>query len=172
MADTQLQSLTENTTPALTDLLYIVDDPAGTPLSQKITVQNARSGHVEVGQIWNASPADGQTYYFGTFPSATLTTAASVRKQYVLKAATITRAHISWVASAGTTENSSLYVRINNTTDMTLTTTLAITAAGNAAVTGLSQALAVGDYFEIKWVCPTWVTNPTAVYLYVQLLCE
>lgn len=40
MADSKLTGLTANTTPALTDLLYLVDDPGGTPLSQKITVAN------------------------------------------------------------------------------------------------------------------------------------
>lgn len=39
-ADTKVTALTENTAPAATDLLYIVDDPGGSPLSQKITVAN------------------------------------------------------------------------------------------------------------------------------------
>lgn len=39
MANTALTDLTANTTPALTDILYLVDDPSGTPLSQKITLQ-------------------------------------------------------------------------------------------------------------------------------------
>lgn len=34
----KLTAYTENTTPVSTDILYIVDDPAGTPLTQKITV--------------------------------------------------------------------------------------------------------------------------------------
>jgi len=38
MADSKLTGLTANTNPALTDLTYLVDDPGGTPLSQKITV--------------------------------------------------------------------------------------------------------------------------------------
>lgn len=40
MADTKVTALTELTTPAGGDLLYIVDDPAGTPLSRKVTVTN------------------------------------------------------------------------------------------------------------------------------------
>ena len=38
MADTKITALTANTTPLTTDLLALVDDPAGTPLSQKITI--------------------------------------------------------------------------------------------------------------------------------------
>ena len=40
MADTKVTALTELTTPAGVDLLYIVDDPSGTPLSRKCTVAN------------------------------------------------------------------------------------------------------------------------------------
>lgn len=36
-ADTKLTALTQNSAPISTDILYIVDDPGGTPLSQYIT---------------------------------------------------------------------------------------------------------------------------------------
>ncbi len=40
MADSKLTAATANTTPATTDVLYMVDDPAGTPLTQKISFEN------------------------------------------------------------------------------------------------------------------------------------
>jgi len=40
MADTKLTGLTAATTATTDDLLYIVDDPGGTPISKKITVGN------------------------------------------------------------------------------------------------------------------------------------
>ncbi len=40
MADTKISDLTELTLPASTDLLAIVDDPAGTPATKKITLEN------------------------------------------------------------------------------------------------------------------------------------
>lgn len=40
MADLKITALTENTTPVGTDLLPIVDDPSGTALTQKVTVDN------------------------------------------------------------------------------------------------------------------------------------
>ncbi len=40
MVDTQVQNLTALTTASDDDVLYIVDDPAGTPLSRKITKAN------------------------------------------------------------------------------------------------------------------------------------
>lgn len=38
MADQKITALTENTTPVLTDIMPMVDDPAGTPATQKITL--------------------------------------------------------------------------------------------------------------------------------------
>lgn len=38
MADSDLVDLTELTTPAGTDIVYIVDDPAGTPLDRKVSL--------------------------------------------------------------------------------------------------------------------------------------
>ena len=40
MADTKVTALTELTAVEATDLLYVVDDPAGTPLSKKATAKN------------------------------------------------------------------------------------------------------------------------------------
>lgn len=38
MADTKVTALSEISVPALEDLLYLVDDPSGTPVSQKVTL--------------------------------------------------------------------------------------------------------------------------------------
>lgn len=40
MADQNVTELTENTSPALVDLIYTVDDPSGAPLDRKVTLQN------------------------------------------------------------------------------------------------------------------------------------
>ena len=54
--------------------------------------------------------------------------------------------------------------RLNDTTDTTVSaavTNTVLVSAFNG--TGLSIAVTAGDYFEIKWVTPTWTTNPTSV---------
>ena len=40
MADTKITALTENTAPIATDIFPMVDDPAGTALTQKVTITN------------------------------------------------------------------------------------------------------------------------------------
>lgn len=44
MADAKITALTENTAPISTDIFPMVDDPAGTPLTQKVTLANIKTG--------------------------------------------------------------------------------------------------------------------------------
>ena len=61
MADTKLADLTALTTPSGDDILYIVDDPAGTPLDRKIALDNlftrgtitADAPVLNMSQTWN-----------------------------------------------------------------------------------------------------------------------
>lgn len=43
MADAKVTALTENTTPEDSDLSLVVDDVSGTPVTQKITLNNLLS---------------------------------------------------------------------------------------------------------------------------------
>jgi hypothetical protein len=50
VADTKITGLPENTTPATTDVVALVDDPGGTPASQKATLANLSKG-INAGNI-------------------------------------------------------------------------------------------------------------------------
>lgn len=56
MADSKIVDLTENTSPLVTDLLVMVDDPSGTPADQKIKIENllrtAMDGWMNPVQTW------------------------------------------------------------------------------------------------------------------------
>ena len=120
-------------------------------------------------QFWGntqSSPADATTYYFGNAPAQGLDTNATWYRVYVPQAGTIKAVYgnLHTGGATGSGESSSIYVRVNNTTDVTVTTSLTTNSVSNPfSATGLSQAVSAGDYLEIKWVTPTWATNPTNI---------
>jgi len=110
-------------------------------------------------------PVDATDYYVGS-QADVWATYPGPRRVYIPKSGTITAAYIAWYSvTAGTNENVSVYVRLNNTTDY-LVETVGVSNSyrlfDNAA---LSIAVVAGDYIEIKMVCPTWSTNPSTVSL-------
>ena len=112
-----------------------------------------------------SSPVDAQTVYFGNLPKAPTTT-ANTSKVHIKHNGVLRKANIyCYAGTAGTSENWSLYIRINGTTDYLIET---IGAATNERIfnnESLNIPVVEGDYFEIKSVNPTWVTNPlTTVY--------
>jgi len=111
-------------------------------------------------QSTSSSPADGGTFYFGTLPKGIITT-ANISKVYIKKSGVIRMADIyCYSGTAGTAENWSLYIRVNNTTDYLIET---IGSATNERIfnnNALNIPVIAGDYFEIKGINPTWATNP------------
>jgi hypothetical protein len=123
------------------------------------------------------SPADATTYYFGwAYTQAAGTSTAANKKFFFPRSGTIIRADINVFNNGGTqgsNETSTMNFRLNDTTDTALTAALTANAAANATayfnITGLSIAVAAGDFGEMKWVTPTWATNPTNVIILVSL---
>lgn len=76
MADSIITALTANTTPAVTDIIPIVDDPGGTPVTQKITLDNLLK--VINGLTADASPDTAADYV------VTYDTSASSAKKVLL----------------------------------------------------------------------------------------
>lgn len=136
------------------------------------STSNGALGYAINVHALTSSPTDGQTVYFGTMPKAPITT-ANVSKVYIPKAGTIKRAEIyCYSGTAGTAENWSLYVRVNNTTDYLIQTVGAAQSERVFTNSALSIPVSAGDYFEIKGVQPTWVTNPLTTiyggYVYIE----
>jgi len=57
MADSKLTALTENTSPALEDLLYSVDDPGGSPVERKVTIENLLKLHTPGTYVDRGDPS-------------------------------------------------------------------------------------------------------------------
>ena len=128
----------------------------------------AASGGVALTVVGGLIPntSDGFTYYLGSIYEANLGTTVAYQRMYCPRAGTIKAAYIFWRAgTAGTGENVSMYIRLNNTSDTLIATVGDTEAIKVFSKTDLSIAVAQGDYIEIKMVSPTWATNPANVYL-------
>jgi hypothetical protein len=123
-------------------------------------------------QALTSSPVDATTIYFGQLPKAPVTVAAT-SKVYVREAGTIRLANIyCYSGTAGTAENWSVYIRKNNATDYLIQTVGAATSERVFSSSTMAIPMAAGDYFEIKAINPTWVTNPLTTifggYIYIE----
>jgi len=119
------------------------------------------------------NPTDATTYYFGAFSGLAPTTTASQRRLFVT-GITITTAEVYFYNTVlGTAEASSVYIRVNHTTDYLVTNLVDNSATSTGGGTaGNVVTINPGSSFELKWVTPTWVTNPTGVIIYWVLRME
>lgn len=65
MADAKITALAENTTPLTTDIIPIVDDPAGTPATQKMTLSTLSLLMYPVGAIYTSVVSTSPATLFG-----------------------------------------------------------------------------------------------------------
>lgn len=117
------------------------------------------------------SPTDAVTNYFGG--GASVAQASTTGKRIKPKAACkIVACNILWGATstAGSNENISIYIRVNDTTDYLVATVgntdadkqfLNLSMNGGAGITLNGTT----DYWMWKVVPPTWSANPTSVQL-------
>src|SRR5574338_740401 len=118
-------------------------------------VQNNNSGN----------PADGATYFLSptTFTHFTASGSGPTR-MYVPFAGTVTKIYgaITVAGTLGSSQNCTLSLRLNNSSDTTVSSTLKLTTANNAFNATVSIGVSAGDYLEFKILCPIWTTNPTS----------
>lgn len=119
---------------------------------------------VFTGSFSNVNFADSTTYYFGTLPSLAPQTIATVCRFGFNEDLTITKALL--ICSQGpnySNEAVSVYLRKDNTTDSTITTSLDLNSVGlNAAkifTYSLSIPVLAASYYEVKLVMPAFATN-------------
>lgn len=117
--------------------------------------------------------SDSTTYYVGTSVVAAQTV-ANILSIPIPKGGTIVYADIGFTSAApGTSETFSAYIRINNTTDVLISSSLTITANGQRfSNSALAQAVVAGDFFEVKVVTPAWATNPTTIRIYGTIMIQ
>lgn len=111
------------------------------------------------------TPADGQTVYYGYRPIAPSTT-ANTNKMYIQQAGTIKKVGVySYSGTAGTGEEWSQYIVVNNADTYLIATVSSATNERMWINLTMNITVAPGDYIEMKSVQPTFVTNPaTTIY--------
>lgn len=114
-----------------------------------------------------ASPADATTFWVGTggFGSGG---AEQLGRFYMPFAGVLTSCYLNAVTSGtvGTTEASTVSLRLNNTTDTVISSAVVFDNGQHVySNTGLSVAFAAGDFIAFKLLTPTWVTNPGNITL-------
>lgn len=108
------------------------------------------------------------TYFMANSISITgrTTSGGTMQKMFVPRSGTITACYGGFTATViGSSENISVILRINNTTDVTVTATATVDAAIDTfSNNGLSTAVTAGDFIEIKVVMPSFSTTPTCSF--------
>ena len=129
-------------------------------------------GYVQSFNFNAFSPSDATTYYIGVNVSSPFTTDTSIRL-IALKTSTLKKVAITSRQTLGTSENSSFALGVNGTyTTFTSTIKFDGSPNNNALITGLSINVTEGDILTLRWITPTWVTNPTSINCNIDLYFE
>jgi hypothetical protein len=120
----------------------------------------------------SATYNDSTNYVWGVLGSVLSTEANSVyRSVPVPWTGTVVAACVSMNMTTGTNESSTLYLRVDNTTNYALNTVMDCSVANNytSAITNLNIAVTAGQKINMNWLTPAWATNPTGVSISVTI---
>lgn len=170
MASTKISALTADTAPDRT-ADYVPTYDASAVGNKKVLLSDL-GGYTVYANCAVSSPADSTTYYFGPHWARPLATTAANHKIRFPRAGKITRITIETlvVTTVATTENITASFRLNDTTDTTITSVMQLDQSSETFTnSGLSIAVAAGDYGCIKLAMPAFATNPVDVCVNVQI---
>jgi hypothetical protein len=151
-----------------------------TSIATTAFVQGNKVGYVLQGGQQITSPADATTYYFGAVSAFSASTIEQHYHKFMIpKTGTIKTVQlvvIQTAAGVGTSETSSIYIRKNATTDTLIVNNIKNDQATQTSETFSNMSMGVsvtaGDFVEIKWVTPTWATNPGQVTIMSTIYIE
>lgn len=111
------------------------------------------------------NPSDNQVYFIGALQTNPFTTDFNLRL-IVPKTGTIKSVVFSSRQTLGSSESSTIALGVNGSY-ANISTSIVFNGnpVNTALITGLSRNVNAGDYVTIRWTCPTWVTNPTNVFI-------
>jgi len=151
--------------------MEVADEAYGTGWNGSLEVPTKNAVYDKVNNLGysmqvftrDTNVADATTYYMGSRAGNTISTLEAGARIYIPQSGTVTKIYIQFVnlTSNGTSETSTIYFRLNDTTDTTISSAItndATTTTFNNTALGI--AVSAGDFFTLKWVTPTWATNP------------
>lgn len=126
----------------------------------------APKGYAFICGFNGTSPLNATTYYLGIPLTTAMATSANLRKIKIPKAGIITKVSIKILINTilGTTEASTLSLRLNGATDYAIDTVMNMSSNPYSALNStVNIPVIAGDEIDFKWLTPTWVTAPTGV---------
>lgn len=111
------------------------------------------------------APADNQIYFIGALQANPFTTDFNLRL-IVPKTGTIKSVVFASRQTLGSGESSTIALGVNGSySNISTSIVFSGNPVNSSLITGLSRSVTAGDYVTIRWTCPTWVTNPTNVFI-------
>lgn len=158
-----LGALAVATYPSLTELSYV----KGLTSAIQTQLNERPNDCVTLGVGGTSSPADGTTYYLGSYFGAALTTNANLAAWQLTKATTKAdvTVHFKIPGTLSSNETFTVYLRnITTATDYTVTTTATMDAADvYVSASNITVVGSANDVWVVKFITPAWATNPTTV---------
>lgn len=155
----------------LSNSLNVVIDP--------LTNQLATSTPASFSSVWAndvGNPTDATTYYFEPSSSAfSITDSTSAVVKIFIPVDTTLRSIYGLFQvtdTLGSNEACTVFIRVNDTTNFNITTTLTLDSADvlfNG--TALNIILSAGDFISLGFTSPTWATEPLFVRLSASIFC-
>lgn len=126
------------------------------------------------------TPVNSTTYTFGVGTVAPVANGSPYSKVYPFQKGVIRSVHFQMMLNNGkassSSENVAVYLRLNNTTDYTITTTADFGGSSRTnrqyTVTNLNVPLTTSDFIEAKVVTPAWATPPISVVMTMVVIID
>ena len=135
---------------------------AGPTRASDITQPSGVGAVVEFGAGPSFSLADATTFFFGALFARVPTTTVDFYHLSIPVSGTITQIYIQFIQAVGASaETSSIFIRVVSTDTLISSAVINNSVLTTVNNTSLAIPVEAGDIFQMKWVTPTWVTNPT-----------
>ena len=133
----------------------------GTITNQTDLVNYVKGYALNLRTITLFNPADSTLYFIGQ--ESQPATNSAVFPLYIPKTGTLKNILISSRCSAGSSENSTFTLFINDISNASLTSTYKFGTANSYSNSSVNISVNANDILYIRWSTPAWATNPTQV---------